>query len=78
MIEKLNDLLIADLPRVPLLLIHGWPGSVYEFYSAIPLLLQKAENSGFTYDIVVPSLPGYGFSEPCAKPGNLPLLFCIV
>src|SRR5205807_5266481 len=40
----------------PLLLIHGWPGSVVEFLDAIPLLSDE-------YHLVVPSLPGYGFSE---------------
>jgi pimeloyl-ACP methyl ester carboxylesterase len=48
---------------VPLILTHGWPGSVYEFHSAIPLLTRQ----GFT--VVVPSLPGFGFSsKPIAKP----------
>lgn len=51
------------------MLIHGWPGSFYEFYKAIPILQEKAEQQGFTYDIVIPSLPGYGFSEAAAKPG---------
>ncbi|MDF8334943.1 epoxide hydrolase family protein [Novosphingobium cyanobacteriorum] len=41
---------------LPIILTHGWPGSVLEFQAAIPLLLK----AGFT--LVVPSLPGYGFS----------------
>ena len=40
----------------PLLLVHGWPGSVVEFLDAIPLLTDE-------FHLVVPSLPGYGFSE---------------
>lgn len=40
----------------PLILTHGWPGSVWEFREAMPMLA----NMGF--DVVVPSLPGYGFS----------------
>ena len=41
-------------PR-PLLLLHGWPGSVWEFHKLIPLLED-------TFAVVAPSLPGYGFS----------------
>lgn len=44
----------------PLLLLHGWPGSVVEFYEFIEKL--KRENN-VAFDIVVPSLPGYGFSQ---------------
>lgn len=43
---------------IPLLLLHGWPGSYFEFYKLIPLL--KATGR---FHIVVPSLPGYGFSS---------------
>jgi len=41
----------------PLLLIHGWPGSIVEFLDVIPRLRES-------FHVVVPSLPGYGFSEP--------------
>ena len=61
----------AGLKVVPLLLIHGWPGSFFEFYESIPLLQSLAKSHGFSYDIVVPSLPGYGYSEACYKPGWL-------
>ena len=40
---------------IPLLLTHGWPGSIVEFLDAIPLLTD-------TFHVVAPSLPGYGFS----------------
>lgn len=40
----------------PLILTHGWPGSVVEFLDVIPLLTSRG------YTVVVPSLPGYGFS----------------
>ena len=46
----------------PLILSHGWPGSVLEFLEAIPLLAARG------FDIVVPSLPGYGFSGRPARP----------
>ena len=42
----------------PLLIIHGWPGSVVEFLDVIPRLTAAG------FDVVAPSLPGYGFSEP--------------
>jgi pimeloyl-ACP methyl ester carboxylesterase len=47
----------------PLLLIHGWPGSVVEFLDVIPQLTAAG------FDLVVPSLPGYGFSEPTRTRG---------
>jgi len=49
----------------PLLLIHGWPGSVYEFMEIIPMLTNPAAYGGDTSDsftVIAPSLPGYGFS----------------
>lgn len=51
-------------PR-PLLLSHGWPGSVLEFQKLIPLLTDPARHGGDARDaftLVVPSLPGYGLS----------------
>lgn len=45
----------------PLLLLHGWPGSFVEFLGAVDAL------SGL--DLVIPSLPGFGFSGPTTTPG---------
>jgi microsomal epoxide hydrolase len=45
---------------MPLVLSHGWPGSVFEFYKLIPLLAPH-------FHVVAPSLPGYGLSF---KPGQ--------
>lgn len=42
----------------PLLLIHGWPGSVREFYELIPLLTRKQHSRSFVFEVVAPSLPG--------------------
>ncbi|XP_055672234.1 epoxide hydrolase 1-like isoform X2 [Falco peregrinus] len=51
----------------PLLMVHGWPGSFYEFYKIIPLLTEPAEhglNEGdMVFEVICPSIPGYGFSE---------------
>jgi pimeloyl-ACP methyl ester carboxylesterase len=56
----------------PLLLIHGWPGSIVEFQDAIPRLTLPEHHGGQPLDsfhVVAPSLPGYGFSEPPRTPG---------
>lgn len=50
---------------LPLLLLHGWPGSVWEFHKLLPLLTDPARFGGDARDaftVVAPSLPGYGFS----------------
>ncbi|CAG0923499.1 unnamed protein product [Notodromas monacha] len=57
-----------DKPVLPLLLLHGWPGSFVEFQKAIPLLMDTSD-SPFDLELIIPSLPGYGFSDPASKPG---------
>lgn len=50
---------------LPLLLLHGWPGSVFEFLDLIPRLTDPARFGGDPADaftVVAPSLPGYGLS----------------
>ncbi len=57
---------------LPLLLTHGWPGSVVEFLDVVPRLTDPSAFGGRAEDafhVVVPSLPGYGFSEPPRTPG---------
>jgi len=54
--------------RIPLLLIHGWPDSFTRFLKLIPLLTQAGPN-GISFDVIVPSIPGFGFSEKPKKPG---------
>jgi Predicted hydrolases or acyltransferases (alpha/beta hydrolase superfamily) len=54
---------------LPLLLLHGWPGSVREFYDLIPLLTIPRKDMNFVFEVIAPSLPGYGFSEGASKPG---------
>lgn len=46
---------------LPLVLTHGWPGSVREFFEAIPLLTEPG-GEGQAFHLVIPSLPGFGFS----------------
>jgi len=50
---------------MPLLLSHGWPGSVWEFHKLIPMLTDPARFGGDPADaftVIAPSLPGFGFS----------------
>ncbi|MEE8396692.1 MAG: epoxide hydrolase, partial [bacterium] len=65
----------ADPGAKPLLLIHGWPGSVFEFYKLIPRLTHPERHGGRAEDglhVVAPSLPGYGFSDAPREPGFTP------
>jgi pimeloyl-ACP methyl ester carboxylesterase len=57
---------------LPLVLTHGWPGSIVEFLGAIGPLADPAAHGGDPADafhVVCPSLPGYGFSDKPAEPG---------
>jgi pimeloyl-ACP methyl ester carboxylesterase len=54
--------------RVPILLIHGYPDSFMRFLKIIPLLT-TADEDGLSFDLIIPSLPGYGFSEIPRGPG---------
>lgn len=59
----------AGTKVLPLMLLHGWPGSVREFYEIIPKLTSKSNDKDFVFEVVVPSLPGYGWSQAAAKQG---------
>ncbi len=68
---------------MPLLLMHGWPGSVYEFLDIIPRLTDPAAFGGDAADaftVVAPSLPGYGLSfRPGQKRFGVPdIADCLV
>lgn len=56
---------------LPLLLTHGWPGSVLDFLRILPLLTDPVRHGGDARDaftVVVPSMPGYGFSFRPGQP----------
>ena len=56
----------------PLIITHGWPGSVIEFHKVIGPLTDPTQHGGRAEDafhVVVPSLPGYGFSGKPVAPG---------
>ncbi|MCP2263098.1 epoxide hydrolase family protein [Promicromonospora thailandica] len=52
----------ADPQATPLILCHGWPGSFVEYQRLIPLLTDR-------FHLVIPSLPGFGFSTPLSGTG---------
>ena len=57
---------------LPLVITHGWPGSVFEFYKIIGPLVDPVAHGGNERDafhVVCPSIPGYGFSGPTHEPG---------
>lgn len=57
---------------VPLVLTHGWPGSVLEFRHVVGPLTDPAAHGDdpvLAFDVVCPSLPGYGFSAKPVTPG---------
>lgn len=52
----------ASDDALPVLLVHGWPDSFLRYRRVLPLLTD--------FHLVVPSLPGYGFSDPPTEPGR--------
>jgi len=55
----------------PLLIMHGWPGSVVEFFQIIKKLAHPEEFGGKiedAFEVIVPSLPGFGFSGKPSRP----------
>jgi len=61
---------------LPLVITHGWPGSFLEMLEIIPLLADPARHGADpadAFDVVVPSLPGYGFSDRPSAPGMDPV-----
>jgi pimeloyl-ACP methyl ester carboxylesterase len=61
--------------RVPLVLTHGWPWSFWDFKDVLTPLSNPAAvglDDALAFDLVVPSLPGYGFSSPLRRSGLSP------
>ena len=57
---------------MPLVITHGWPGTFFEMYKVIPMLSDPANHGGDpadAFDVVAPSMPGYGFSGASDKRG---------
>ena len=60
----------------PLIITHGWPGTFFEMYKVIPMLTDPQSFGGDpkdSFDVVVPSMPGYGFSDASPSSGMDPL-----
>ena len=56
----------------PLLLMHGWPGSILEFFAMIEPLTNPSKYGGKpddSFDVVIPALPGFGFSGKPSQRG---------
>ncbi|XP_063368812.1 juvenile hormone epoxide hydrolase-like [Cydia amplana] len=54
---------------LPILLLHGFPVTAFEFVHVIQNLMEERDDCDFVFEIVVPHLPGYGYSEATYKPG---------
>ncbi|KAI0134196.1 microsomal epoxide hydrolase [Xylariales sp. AK1849] len=60
----------SDVPgAIPLLFVHGWPGSFYEGTKIIKPLVQGGEGGAPAFHVVVPSLPNFGFSDGTKQRG---------
>jgi epoxide hydrolase len=62
----------SDPNALPLILTHGWPGSVFEYFRVIELLTQPRSqdaDAGHAFHLVIPSVPGFGFSGPTHETG---------
>ncbi|WP_410652332.1 epoxide hydrolase family protein [Amycolatopsis sp. cmx-4-54] len=72
--QRLHFLHVRSPERdaTPLILLHGWPGGVTDFLDVIGPLSDPRAHGGDPADafhLVIPSLPGFGFSTPLAGPG---------
>lgn len=62
----------AEPDALPLIITHGWPGSIVEFMEVIGPLVDPVAHGGDAadaFDVVVPSIPGFGFSGPTRETG---------
>src|SRR5215472_3871503 len=60
---------------LPIVITHGWPGSIFEFTKIVGPLADPAAHGGDpadAFDVVCPSMPGYGFSDHAREPGMDP------
>lgn len=69
-VEELNIHFIHERGKgpnpTPLIITHGWPSSFFEMYKIVPLLADPGSHGGDpadAFDVVAPSLPGFGFSD---------------
>lgn len=62
---------------LPLLLLHGWPGSIREFYDLFPLLT-NSPSAPIVFEVIAPSSPGYGWSDGPARVGCGPAEVAVI
>lgn len=60
---------VTEKRVIPLLILHGWPGCVREFFDLVPFLTAPRNDTDFVFEVILPSLPGFAFSEGTTKPG---------
>jgi pimeloyl-ACP methyl ester carboxylesterase len=63
----------AGVSSLPVLLAHGWPDSAWRYRKVLPLFTSPGRHgadSGDAFDVVIPDMPGFGFSDP---PSGAPL-----
>ncbi|KAJ1359106.1 hypothetical protein KIN20_017748 [Parelaphostrongylus tenuis] len=72
-IHFIHETAAANYKKVfPLLIVHGWPGNVFELYKIIPILTDPKKHgiaSDIAFEVVAPSIPGYGWSDQPKKTG---------
>ncbi|XP_050554345.1 juvenile hormone epoxide hydrolase-like [Spodoptera frugiperda] len=68
----------GDITVIPILLIHGWPGSIREFYELIPKLVTPRPNHKFVFEVIAPSIPGFGYSQAPTQQGMGPQEVAVV
>lgn len=64
---------------VPVLMLHGWPSSFYDFHKIIPMLSNPARHnlpSDFAFEVICASLPGFGWSGASSKKGYYFINLC--
>jgi len=59
----------ARADATPLLITHGWPGSIAEFVDVLDELAEPTDSDAPAFHVVVPSLPGFGYSDKPATTG---------
>lgn len=63
---------------IPIILTHGWPDSFLRYQKLLPYLTDPAKHGGNpndSFDVIIPSLPGFGFSE---KPSQAGMNNCVI
>ncbi|KAL9917410.1 juvenile hormone epoxide hydrolase 1 [Glossina fuscipes fuscipes] len=70
----------VDKHHYPVLLLHGWPGSVREFFDLIHKLHQTEtdKENKYIFNVVAPSLPGYAWSQGTSRPGLGPAQIAVM